>query len=86
VGAVLGHDHAGRRQLGDLVAPEAMRGNPLPGGELVPASAAAVGIVIDDLIDLILRRELATRAAMSALPAALRSISLAFTRASARRC
>jgi hypothetical protein len=42
--------------------------------------------VIDDLIDLILRRELATRAAMSALPAALRSISLAFTRASARRC
>jgi hypothetical protein len=71
VRAVLGQDHARRRQLGDLVAPEAMRRNPLPRGELVPAPAAAVGIVIDDLIDLILRRELATRAAMTALPARL---------------
>jgi len=71
VRAVLGQDHAGRRQLGHLVAPEAMRGDALLRAELLPAPVAGVWIVIDDLIELVLRRELSTRATMTRLSARL---------------
>ena len=61
--------------------------------EPMPASTARVRVVIDDLIDLILGPQLTTRTRMPrAAPPALRRSpsprvsSLAFARASARRC
>lgn len=64
VRAMLDRDHADRRQLGDLVATDPSPGSALLIGELATASAARVRVVLDDLIDLILRFELATRAPM----------------------
>ena len=65
---------------------------PLLGGELASAAAARIRVVIDDLIDLILGPQLATRTRVPGLTASLallalpRISSLAFARASARRC
>jgi len=73
------------------MAPEPATGPALVLAELATAATARVRVVIDDLIDPVLRRELATRTAM-ALPPALRlapspaNNSFAFARASARRC
>ena len=66
---MLGPDHADRWQLSDLVATEPPLRAPLPGGELAPAPAARIREVIDDLINLILRPELAARTPMPRLPA-----------------
>jgi len=66
---MLGPDHADRRQLSDLMATEPPLGLLLTGGEPATAPATRLRIVIDDLIDLILRRALATRTPMSRLPA-----------------
>jgi hypothetical protein len=67
--AVLKHEHADRRQLGELMAAEPARRPALVDRKLATASAASIGIVIDDLVDLVLRREFPTRAAMSRLTA-----------------
>jgi hypothetical protein len=48
-----------------------MRGDALLHAEPVPAPLAGVWIVIDDLIELVLQREPATRAAMTVLAARL---------------
>jgi hypothetical protein len=88
---MLGPDHADRRQLTDLVATEPPSGLLLLGGELAAAPPARLRVVIDDLIDLILGTQIATRAPMPRLPPALRRSrsarisSFAFARASARR-
>lgn len=74
------------------MAAKPVTGPRLINGEGTPAAAARLPIVLDDLIDLILGRELATGTLMPWLTAslALRSLSvqqlLAFARASARRC
>jgi hypothetical protein len=57
--------------------------------ELTTAATTRVRVVIDDLIDLVLARKLATRPAMPLLPTRLAlgaNNSFAFARASARRC
>jgi hypothetical protein len=69
--AMLDHHHADRGQLGELMAAEPARGPALRERERTTASPTGVGIVIDDLINLVLRREPPTRAAMSRLPARL---------------
>jgi len=75
--AMLGPDHADRRQLADLVATEPPPRAPLPDSELASASAARIRIVIDDLIDLILGLELPTRTPMAWLPTSLTLLALA---------
>jgi hypothetical protein len=52
---MLGHEHADRRQLGDLVATEPPARPALPIIEPTPATATRIRVVIDDLIQLILR-------------------------------
>src|SRR3954465_11139252 len=64
VGAMLGKAHADRRQLGDLVATEPSARPALLGGEPTPAHTARIGVVIDDLINLILGPQPATRTPM----------------------
>ena len=76
MGAMLGPDHADRRQLGDLMATEPPLRAPLLGGERAAAPTARVRVVIDDLIDLILGTELATRTPMPRLPAGLALLAL----------
>ena len=76
MGAMLGHDHADRRQLGDLVATEPSARPALLIIEPPPASAARIRVVIDDLIHLILRLELATRTPMPGLPTRARALAL----------
>jgi hypothetical protein len=89
---MLHEQHADRRQLGDLMAAEPATAPALINGELVPATTARVREVIDNLIDLVFGREPATGAAMPPCAPALRlapspaKSSLAFARASARRC
>lgn len=56
--AMLDHDHVHRRQLRDLMTPEPIRRPALVGSELAPAAVAGIRIVIDDLIEPILRCEL----------------------------
>jgi hypothetical protein len=53
--AMLGPDHADRRQLRDLMATEPPPRLLLGASELATAPATRVRVVIDDLIDLILR-------------------------------
>ena len=75
VRAMLGHDHADRRQLGDLVATEP----PTPALSIIePTSATAtrLRIVIDDLIHLILGLQFATRTPMPGLPTSLTPLAL----------
>ena len=74
--AVLGHDHADRRQLRDLVATEPAPGSLLVSGELATAPTTRLRVVIDDLIDLILGRELATSPPMPRLPTSPTPFSL----------
>src|SRR3954454_208991 len=71
VRAMLGQDHADRWQLGDRVATDPPLGLQLPGRELTATPAARLRVVIDDLIDLILRAQLATGTAMPRLPTRL---------------
>jgi hypothetical protein len=74
VRAMLGHDHADRRQLGDLVATE-----PRPALLIikpVPAAATRIRVVIDDLIHLIPGLLIATRTPMSGLPTSLAALTL----------
>ncbi len=68
---MLAQDHRDRGQLGDLVARGAPRPNPLGLGELAPTATARDGIVIDDLIELVLRGQLAPRPATAGLAARL---------------
>ena len=90
--AMLDHDHADRRQLGDLAAAEPATGQTLLDSELMAAPTARIPVMIDDLIDLILGLQNPTRASMPrpaarlALGALRPSNSFAFARASARRC
>ena len=69
--AMLGHDHAHRRQLTDLVAAEPPAREALLIIKPAPATATRLRVVIDDLIHLILRFEIATRTLMPGLPARL---------------
>lgn len=84
--------HADRRQFGDLVATESPTGPALLLAEPAPAPAAHLRVMINDLIDLILRPQPTTRTRVPKLPAGLapppsrRISSFAFARASARRC
>lgn len=74
------------------MATEAATGPALILAERPAAATTRVRVVLDDLIDLVLGRELATRTAMAILPARLAlcaipaNNSFAFARASARRC
>src|SRR5688572_25311305 len=68
---MLDRQHADRRQLSDLMATEPATGPALILAELTAAATTRVRVVIDDLIDLVLRSELATRTAMPHLPARL---------------
>jgi hypothetical protein len=68
---MLDQQHADRRQLSDLMATEPAIGPALIERELAAATTASVRVVIDDLIDLVLGSELATRTAMQILPARL---------------
>jgi hypothetical protein len=74
--AMLGHDHADRRQLRELMATEPPPRMPLLGGKLAATPAARLRIVIDDLIHLILRPEPAPRAPMPRLTAHLALLTL----------
>jgi hypothetical protein len=71
VRAMLGHHDSDRRQLRELVTSEATRRPAFVGHELAPTAAANIRIVIDDLIELVLRPELAARALMPRLPTRL---------------
>src|SRR5512134_841078 len=74
---MLAEDHADRRQLGNLVATEPTA-RPLLLVRLKPSAAAAADlrIAIDDLIHLIGRLQLATRATMPRLPALFATLAL----------
>ncbi len=74
--AMLGPDHADRRQLSDLTATEPPPGPPLVRGELATTPAARLRIVVDDLIDLIGGTQLATRTPMPGLTASLTLLAL----------
>jgi hypothetical protein len=73
---MLGPDHAHRRQLSDLMATEPSARPALLWSEPMPATATRIRVVIDDLIDLILGRELATHAPMPRLTASPTPLSL----------
>ena len=60
----------------DLVAAEPPARPALPNIEPAPAAAARLRIVIDDLIDLILRSQLTTRTPMPRLPTSLTPLAL----------
>jgi hypothetical protein len=76
VRAMLGEDHADRRQLGDLVATEPATRPALLRIKPMPAPATRIGIVIDDLIHLIRRLQLTTSTPMPRLPARLVPLTL----------
>ena len=75
--AVLGHEHADRRQLADLVATEPPARPLLLSIEPAPASATRPRKVINDLIHLILRLELTTRTQVPRPPTSRSSLTLA---------
>src|SRR3954465_8951153 len=77
VRAMLGHDHADRWQLGDLVATELPARPTLPTIEPTPAATTRIRVVIDDLINLILGPQLTTRTPMPGLPARRAALTLA---------
>ena len=68
---MLDHDHADRRQLRDLMATKPSARPARTRGELAATTTAGLGIVIDDLIDLILGLELPARTPMPRLTAGL---------------
>jgi hypothetical protein len=74
--AMLGHDHADRRQLADLVATEPPAWPALLIIKPASASTARIRVVIDDLIHLVLRPELATRTPMPRLTARIALLTL----------
>jgi hypothetical protein len=76
MGAMLGHDHADRRQLCDLVATEPPARPALPIIQPTSASATRIRIVINDLIDLILGLQFATRTRVPGLPTSLATLAL----------
>src|SRR5438034_9565810 len=69
--AMLEEDHRDRRQLRHLAAPEPPAGLALILAEPTPAAAARIRIVIDDLIDLVFRQQLAARTLVPGLAARL---------------
>ena len=89
--AMLGPPHADRRQLGNLMATEPPPRALLLIGELASAPATRIGVVIDDLINLVLRPRSRPAPGCPGCPPALRRSpserisSFAFARASARR-
>jgi hypothetical protein len=74
---MLGPDHADRRQLDGLMATESPRRATLIPIKPASTPATRIRIVIDDLINLILRAQLTTRAPMPALPTRLALLALA---------
>ena len=76
MGAMLGQDHADRRQLAHLVAAEPPGRTALLIIKPAPASATRIRIVIDDLIHLVLRLEITTRTLVPRLPARLATLAL----------
>jgi hypothetical protein len=70
------HDHADRRQLGDLAAAEPPARTALPIIKPPPASVTRVRVVIDDLIHLVLRFEIATRTLVPGLPTLRSALAL----------
>ena len=76
MGAMLGHDHADRRQLSDLAATEPSARTALLIIKPPPASATRVWVVIDDLIHLILRFEIAPRTLVPGLPTLRSALAL----------
>jgi hypothetical protein len=66
---MLGPDHADRRQLRDLAAAEPAARPALLLIKPPPATTTRLRVVIDDLIHLILRPEIATRTRVARLPA-----------------
>jgi hypothetical protein len=76
MGAMLSHDHADRRQLADLVATEPPARPALPVIKPASAPATRVWVVIDELIHLILRLEIATGTRMSGLCTTLATLAL----------
>ncbi len=54
---MLGHTDRDRRQLRDLVAPRLGRVNQLPFAEHVRARPAAIGPMLDELVDLLRRKQ-----------------------------
>jgi hypothetical protein len=73
---MLAEHHADRRQLTDLVATEPSARPALLVIESTTTPAARVGVVIDDLIHLILRLQIATRTAMPGLPTGLATLAV----------
>ena len=67
--AMLGDHDRDRRQLGDLTTPRPPGGQLLLLAELAPAAPAAVRIVVDELVNLVLRRQRTTGALMPGLAA-----------------
>ena len=66
---MLGDQHRDRRQLRDLTPPRPPRRQLLRRAEHVPAASAAFGVVIDKLVDLILRQQRTAGALMPGLAA-----------------
>src|SRR5262245_22655238 len=66
---MLGHPHRDRRQLGDLVARRFRSVNPLSLTEEVSARAAALRPTLDDLVDLLERKQPTVPALMPKLAA-----------------
>src|SRR5690348_14586010 len=77
MGAMLGHDHADRRQLGDLMAAKPPARAPLLIIKPAPASATRLREMIDYLIHLVLGLELAPRTLVPGLPTSLALLPLA---------
>jgi hypothetical protein len=73
---MLHRDHTDRWQLADLVATEPPGRPALPNVKRMPAPAARIRIVIDDLIHLIGGFELATRTAMPGLPTSVAALAV----------
>jgi hypothetical protein len=74
--AMLDPTHANRRQLADLVASKPPLRTPLLGTEPAAAPTTRLRIVIDDLIELILRPQLTARTLMPRLPTRLTLLTL----------
>jgi hypothetical protein len=73
---MLGVDHRDRRQLRHLLATRTSRRHLLRVGELVPAAATRLRVVIDDLRDLVLGQKLAPRPLVTGLAARIAPTTL----------
>src|SRR5436309_1019455 len=72
---MLGHDHADRRQLADLMATEPPTRPALPNIKPASATATRVRVVIDDLIHLILGPQLTAGTPMPRLTTSLTALA-----------